>query len=97
MNILSFKQFILSEGGNAHVLDKSGNLVAAEKIDLNKVSRKEIRDEFIQFFKELNKQFYKQTNVYIWKNENIITSGKVFNGSSEAFLIYQFQTKNLKK
>lgn len=97
MNILSFKQFILSEGGNAHVLDKSGNLVAAEKIDLNKVSRKEIRDEFIQFFKELNKQFYKQTNVYIWKNENIITSGKVFNGSSEAFFDLSIPDEEFKK
>ena len=84
--LLGFKQFCqINEGGNVHVTDKHGKEHAAVKLDLEAVSRADIRKSFIEFFKKLNAMFKKETGEPIWKAESILDSGHVFNGSSEAF------------
>lgn len=81
----TFAAFILSEGGNVRVNDVRGKEHGAQKIDLGAISRTHIRGKFIEFFKKLNQMFKKSSGEPIWHDESLITSGHVFNGSSEAF------------
>lgn len=82
--VKNFDQYIV-EGGNVRVLDVHGQEHGAHKLDLTQIKRSEIRKHFIEFFKKLNQMFHQKTGEPIWKDESIIDSGHVFNGSSEAF------------
>lgn len=75
----------LIEGGNVHVFDKKGKEHAAQKMNMLAVKRSDVREDFLAFFLALNAMFHKRTGEKIWKDENLIHSGHVFNGSSEAF------------
>lgn len=72
-------------GGNVHVIGRGGEEHAAQKLDLKKFKRADIRSAFTDLFLTLNKRFKEHTGKPIWKNESLIKTGRVFNGSSESF------------
>ena len=62
-----FKQFIieeqlLTEGSNAKAINRKTQEVIArpQRMDMSKVSRKEIRKNFLDLFKDLNIEFGKE-------------------------------------
>ena len=69
-------------GGNVTAVTKSGKITRAEKIPLEQIGRSEFVAKVVEFLKELNNKFKKQTGSPIWKNESLITSGFIFNGST---------------
>lgn len=70
-------------GGNVTAKNWStGEETRAEKIQVKDIGRKEFIDTFVKIFKKLNKDFKKKYKRPIWINENIITSGFAFNGST---------------
>lgn len=79
--IFDFKSFLL-EGGNVEAINKLGQSRFADKIDLRKFKIKDFREEFIKLFKDINKKYKAMFKEQLWKNEKIIQSGIVFNGSS---------------
>ena len=78
---------VLLEGGNAPFIKReTGEVLGrAERMDMSKVSRKEVRLSLIALFKELNILFGKKYNQPLWPSITTVTSGKAFNGSSEHF------------
>jgi hypothetical protein len=83
---------VLLEGGNSRAVDSKGNILRwkgspafAQKIDLGKHGRSQVRSEFLKAFKILNDRFAKFSGFPLWRDFTIITSGHAFNGSSESF------------
>jgi hypothetical protein len=83
----SYLQFI-NEGGNARVIDrKTGDVIArAEKMDLKKFNRHELVTDIVEALSKLNDLFAAQYNKKIWKNFDVIKTGKAFSGSTEFFI-----------
>lgn len=87
-----FKKFIIEEkilleGGNAPFIKReTGEVLGrAERMDMSKVSRKEVRLSLLNLFKDLNIRFGKKFDKPLWPSINTLTTGKAFNGSSEHF------------
>ena len=82
------KQIIemLMEGGNARYINRETGDVEgfADKMDLKKLPRKKLIEEIINVLSEINELFKKKTGKKLWKNFNVITSGKALNGSSSS-------------
>jgi len=83
---------IISEGGNSRaltpdgeVMDWHGKPALAQKMNLKKHGRSNVKNAFVEMFANLNKLFKKNYGEFIWEDFNIITSGHAFNGSSESF------------
>lgn len=87
----------LLEGGNVRVIDSSGHEVQAEKIDLQKHSRTDLAKKLLLFFHKLNSLYEKKTGTKIWENPDSLTSGHVFNGSSEHFFNSKIDDKEFVK
>lgn len=77
---------MLMEGGNARYIDRETGEVAgfADKMDLEKLPRKVLVDEMVKVLSEINDLYNKKYGEKIWKNFNVITSGKALNGSSSS-------------
>jgi len=76
--MIRFRDFIkIDEGGNLKV----GN-VEAQKIDMSKSGRKEFREKSLSLFKELNRLYKSKYKENLWKNEKLLDSGVMFNGST---------------
>ena len=77
----------LNEGGNTRAIDrKTGKTLAyAEKVDLAKIDRSQMRNDFFKMFAILNKLFERKYKTLIWKDFKVVKSGFAFNGSSDAF------------
>ena len=73
----------LTEGGNVRIETKSGDVVSADRIDLNNFSRHELVKKLLEFFHALNLEFEKKNGEKLWPNDSDLDSGHVFNGSSE--------------
>jgi len=76
-------QTTLTEGGNVRIETKSGDVVSADRIDLNNFSRQELVKKLLEFFHALNLEFEKKNNEKLWPNDSDLDNGHVFNGSSE--------------
>lgn len=72
-------------GGNVCVMDKFGERHEAEKIDLKKVLRFNLRHDFIDLFLALNHGFKEFHGTYLWVKDSGLRTGQVFNGSSSSF------------
>ena len=86
------KKPLIMEGGNSRALDSDGNLMVwkgepayAQKMDLKKHGRANVRDAFVEMFEKLNALYEREHGEPIWNDFSIITSGHAFNGSSESF------------
>lgn len=77
---------MLMEGGNARFIDRKTGEVAgfADKMDLKQIPRNILVDEVILVLNDINDLFQKKTGEKLWKDFNVITSGKALNGSSSS-------------
>lgn len=77
---------MLMEGGNARYIDRKTGEVAgfADKMDLHKISRSELIDEFTTVLKNIDIEFKTKTGMHLWDDFSVITTGKAFNGSSSS-------------
>lgn len=83
MNIEMFHDMdVLLEGGNAKAIDDKGNEVLAQKMDLLKVPRANLKKELMDVFTELDHLYFKEFKEKLWEPFSIVSSGLVFNGSS---------------
>jgi hypothetical protein len=74
---------ILNEGGNVTGTVKStGENTKAQKIQIAKIGRTEFMKKSLELFHELNRLFEKKYKEKLWKNEDQLKSGFMFNGSS---------------
>ena len=70
-------------GGNVTAIIKStGFSTRAEKVNLKEIGITEFRKVVLELFESLNEKFYSAYGTYIWNNEEILTSGYAFNGST---------------
>ena len=69
-------------GGNVTALMKDGTSTHAEKIPLKRIGRTNFIKVIRNFLIDINSKFEKDYNTKIWKNEEDILSGFVFNGST---------------
>ena len=99
-----FKQFIteeklLVEGGNAKAINRKTQEVIArpQRMDMSKVSRKEIRKKLLDLFKDLNIQFGKKYEEPLWPSITVLTSGHAFNGSTEHLFDPEISDAEFKK
>jgi hypothetical protein len=70
-------------GGNVTATNrKTGENTRAEKIPVAKIGRQEFMKKSLELFHELNKLFEKKFKEKLWKNENHLISGFMFNGST---------------
>lgn len=85
MNQMTIIQGLL-EGGNARYIDKNTGDVKgfAGKMELHKIPRKELVAEMVEVLRTINTKFSKKNGDKLWKNFDIITSGKALNGSSSS-------------
>ena len=76
----------LVEGGNARYIDRTTGEVAgfADKMDLEKLPRNILVNEAIKVLENINNHFNKKFGEKLWKNFNVIKSGKALNGSSSS-------------
>jgi hypothetical protein len=74
----SFRRFVL-EGGNVRLGDAE-----AQRIDLTKLSRKEIVPVIDKGLSEINKAFSKSTGLYLW-NDSLFKSKEFLSGSAFHF------------
>jgi hypothetical protein len=72
----------INEGGNARTTSISGEEVLAQKIDMEKFNRTELRKDLLKLFKILNLMFEKEYGELIWNDFSVIEQGIAFNGSS---------------
>ncbi len=84
----TFKQYrsIITEGGNARVVNKVGQTVLAQKVDLNTFGRGYIRSEVLNSLKTLDRAYKKKYGEPLWPDFKDVESGYSFNGSSEALM-----------
>lgn len=87
IKIKNFSEFLF-EGGNARVIDRAtGETIArAEKIDLKKFKRTPLVNDIVEALEKLNDRFYRSFGKKIWKNFNVVKTGKAFSGSTEFFI-----------
>ena len=82
---MNFKDFLkskeLNEGGNISIF-RDGKTLTADKIDLQRFSILNFREEFFKLFSALNKKFKEKFDEPLWKDENDLRSGVLFNGST---------------
>ena len=80
--------FIVMEGGNCPVIDRETGkvLASADRVDMSKVNRGQLQSHLVSLFKVLNTKFQAKNKEPIWKNFEVVTSGRAFNGSSEHFM-----------
>lgn len=69
-------------GGNVTAVMKDGTSTRAEKIPLKKIGRAKFMGVIREFLIFVNTKFEKEYGEKIWKNENDILNGFVFNGST---------------
>jgi hypothetical protein len=65
--------------------DETGDPVTkanAEKIDMTKVNRSELKAAFLETFEKLNDIVKKEKGIPLWNDFNVVKSGLAFNGSS---------------
>lgn len=77
---------MLMEGGNARYIDRKTGEVAgfADKMDLKQIPRTKLVDEMVKVLSKLNDLFNKKYGEQLWKDFNVIKSGKALNGSSSS-------------
>ena len=68
-------------GGNVQLIDGT----RAEKMDLTKISREEVRTTLVELFEQLNLQYKEQFGYPLWSDIGIIKDGSAFTGSTESF------------
>jgi|SaaInlStandDraft_4_1057021.scaffolds.fasta_scaffold09183_2 hypothetical protein len=83
---------MLMEGGNSVAVDREKTekwtrkdqvvKATAEKMDMTRVQRTLLKNEFLKAFKKLNDTVKKETGRPLWNNFNVVKSGVAFNGSS---------------
>lgn len=85
MNDMDIIQMLM-EGGNARYIDRDTGEIAgfADKMDLKQIPRTKLVDEMVKVLSKLNDLFNKKYGEKLWKNFNVITSGKALNGSSSS-------------
>jgi len=70
-------------GGNVTAKNwTTGEETRAEKIQVKDIGRQEFIKTFVEIFKKMNKDFKAKYKKPIWVNEDILTSGFAFNGST---------------
>jgi len=81
------KETFIAEGGNCPVIDRSSGKVLddADRIDTSKINRKQLQDQLIHLFRVLDTKFQTKNERPLWKNFDVVSSGRAFNGSSEHF------------
>jgi hypothetical protein len=72
---------LISEGGNVEL----GDGTRAEKMDLTKISRSEVKTTLVELFEQLNLQYKEQFGHPLWKDTSILKDGSAFTGSTESF------------
>jgi hypothetical protein len=87
----------LLEGGNVRVVNHKGREIQAQKIDLSKHQRTPLIKKLLEFFHTLNAKFENSNGEKIWKIEDLIDSGHIFNGSSEHFFNLNIADKDFAK
>lgn len=75
---------LIKEGGNVTVTDVKNDSVSAEKLNLRKHNRTSVVNKLLTFFKSINELYEETYGEKIWISGEI-TSGHIFNGSSEHF------------
>jgi len=69
-------------GGNTTIKTKNNEIISAEKIPLKEIGRSKFVKKFQDFLIKLNNEFKKEYKYPIWKDENEIKNGGIFNGST---------------
>jgi hypothetical protein len=69
-------------GGNTSVIDKQGQTVPAQKIQMDKVGRSNFVKEYLQVFEVLDKKFKQKYKKSLFRDFATVRSGLSFNGSS---------------
>jgi len=73
----------INEGGNSTAtVRKTGENTKAQKIQIAKIGRQEFMKKSLELFRELNRLFEKKFKEKLWKNEDHLFSGFMFNGST---------------
>lgn len=80
-NVIIYPNAIVTEGGNVQL----GDGTRAEKMDLTKISREEVRTTLVELFEQLNLQYKEQFGYPLWSDIGIIKDGSAFTGSTESF------------
>lgn len=69
-------------GGNSSVISKTGELVPAQKIRMDKVGRNNFTTEYLKVLEILDKKFKTKYKKSLFHDFNTVKSGTSFNGSS---------------
>ena len=89
---MRFKAFIvehvLVEGGNNTINGAEAQPIpiSSEKFGENSIPRGEFRDLVVDSIKDMDKQFKAETNNPLYKDFSVVEKGKVFAGSTSAFI-----------
>lgn len=85
-------------GGNALVINKkTGEQTKAEKIHIDTIGRSNFIDTLVELFKKMNEEFKELFDRPIWINEEIITNGVAFNGSTSFIMDPSFLNEDVIK
>lgn len=78
----------IREGGNMSIAGEDGSEVMATKLQVAKMNPEqfeEFKSSFFAFLMELSDLYKEEFGVPIWKDESLITDGKIYSGSTRAF------------
>lgn len=84
----------LSEGGNLTVTGSEGEQQATKlrPEEMGPEMFKEFQDLFVDFLFEFEKAFKAETGKGFWNDKNLVTSGKIFSGSTRSFFTKDWAT-----
>ena len=92
MNETLFKT--IREGGNMSIAGEDGTEVMATKLQVAKMTPEqfeEFKTSFFSFLMELSDMYNERFGTPIWKDESLITKGKIYSGSTRAFFQKPFE------
>lgn len=92
MNETLFKA--IREGGNMSIAGEDGTEVMATKLQVAKMTPEqfeEFKTSFFSFLMELSDMYNERFGTPIWKDESLITKGKIYSGSTRAFFQKPFE------
>ena len=76
-------QMIINEGGNVTgTVKKTKENTRAQKIPIKEIGRQEFIKKSLELFHNINQRFEKKFGEKLWKKEDELTSGFMFNGST---------------
>ena len=92
MNETLFKA--IREGGNMSIAGEDGTEVMATKLQVAKMTPEqfeEFKTSFFSFLMELSDMYNERFGTPIWKDESLITKGKIYSGSTRVFFQKPFE------